>query len=118
MGYVQTLFQITSEMIEELNKFEKNEQDRPTTIEHMTTLIERRDEVIKQIKPPYSDDEMKLGQQVITLNEEIQKKMQDLYTSVKEDMNKVKKQKQSRRSYINPYGNLKTTDGMYVDHKK
>lgn len=118
MGRLEELLEMTTEMVDVLEQYEKQSIDRSTTIEKMTTLIERRDEVMNELKPPYTDEEMEIGKKVIELNEQITEKMEQIYKLVKEDMSKVKKKKAYNPSYINPYGNLRTTDGLYIDSKK
>lgn len=118
MGRLEELLEMTTEMVDVLEQYEKQSIDRSTTIEKMTTLIERRDEIMNELKPPYTDEEMEIGKKVIELNEQITEKMEHIYKLVKEDMSKVKKKKAYNPSYINPYGNLRTTDGLYIDSKK
>lgn len=118
MGRLQELYEVTAEMVEVLNQYEVEKIDRSTAIEKMTILIEQRSVVMEKLEPPYTDEEMKIGHEVIELNKEITNKMEQLYKVVKEDMNKVKKKKAFNPSYINPYGNLRTTDGLFVDSKK
>lgn len=118
MGRLEELLEMTTEMVDVLEQYEKQSIDRSTTIEKMTTLIERRDEIMNELKPPYTDEEMEIGKKVIELNEQITEKMEQIYKLVKEDMSKVKKKKAYNPSYINPYGNLRTTDGLYIDSKK
>src|SRR5690625_2768487 len=106
MTNVDDLLRITTEMLEVLNKLDKEEADRDTTIEKMTTLIEAREKIIEEVKPPYSEQEMEKGQKVVKLNEEIAEKMERLYEVVKKDMSQVKQKKAHNRSYINPYGKM------------
>lgn len=116
MGRLHELYKITMQMVKVLKNTEETSRDK--TIDTMNELIEERDQVIANIKAPYSEEEMKIGQQVVKLNEQIKVNMDKLYENVKSDMKKIKQQKKLNRTYINPYGPIKTTDGMYVDNKQ
>ena|SRR5690625_5212385 len=118
MGRLDSLFETTIEMYSILKKLENNELERETVIEQIEELIQKRGEQIKQITAPYSDEEMKMGQKIVQYDEQIKVKMDRLYEEVKDDMKKVKQKKFLNRSYINPYGKIKTTDGMYLDSKQ
>lgn len=118
MSNLQEILNVTTKMIEVLEQFEKDKIDRTATIEIMNELIEIRGELMLELKPPYSEEERQKGQQIIQLNNIVSNKMNELYNVVKEDMNKVKKKKAFNPSYINPYGKIRTTDGLYIDSKK
>jgi len=116
MGRLEELHGITLEMARALDKEHQNGRER--TIETISELIGKRERVMRNIKAPYTDEEEMIGKKIVQLNEEIKTKMDELYFAVKDDMKRVKRQKERNRSYINPYGEIKTTDGMYLDRKQ
>jgi len=116
MGRLEELHTVTLELLHVLETRQDNEREK--TIQHIDQLIGKRDEIIETIKAPYTNEEEKLGEQILQLNERIMQEMNQLYAIVKKDMKKVKQQKERNRSYINPYGPMKTIDGMYVDRKQ
>ena len=73
MGRLHELYKITMQMVKVLKNTE--ETSREKTIDTMNELIEERDQVIANIKAPYSEEEMKIGQQVVKLNEQIKENM-------------------------------------------
>ena len=83
----------------------------------MNELIDQREAILVNIQKPYTSEEMELGQKVIKLNEFIKVRMKGLYEDIKLDMKQVQKKKEQNYSYIKPYGELKTTDGLYIDNK-
>ncbi|MGM8364593.1 flagellar protein FliT [Virgibacillus sp. W0181] len=91
---------------------------RDEVIAAANQLINERAVYIEQMKPPYTEQEEQIGKQIIASNEKIKLKMNNLFDELKQDMKQVKKQKKSNRTYINPYGKLQTTDGMYMDSKQ
>jgi len=115
MSRVNELYSKTKEMLTILQN--AREKERENTIDQLNGLIEERDTVIAKIKGPYTEEELKIGQEIVMLNEQIKINMDQLYSDVKSDLKKVKLQKERNRSYINPYGQIKTTDGMYLDTK-
>lgn len=116
MDAVKQAHELSVKMIQILNN--EQEQSRTELIEQITKLIAEREEVIKRIKPPYTGDEKSLGKEIVQMNKEIEEKMNALYEDLKEEIVQFKKQKSQNRSYINPYGKMKTTDGMYMDRKQ
>ncbi|MBO1001549.1 hypothetical protein ACFSKI_16000 [Pseudogracilibacillus auburnensis] len=118
MGRLQQLHDVTVNMLSTLQQLEEKKLDRESVIKKMDELIVSRDAIIQKIKAPYTEEEIEIGQQVVQLNEQVKLKMDHLYDDVKSDMKKVKQKKELNRSYINPYGQIKTTDGMYLDSKQ
>ncbi len=116
MGRLEELHTVTLELLHLLENREDN--DREKTIQHIDQLIGKRDKIIETIKAPYTNEEEELGKQILQLNERIMHELDQLYNLVKKDMKRIKQQKERNRSYINPYGSIKTTDGMYVDRKQ
>lgn len=92
--------------------------NREAVIEKLNDLLEQREKDIKQLSPPYTAEENKLGEKLIPLNNEIEKKIQQIYKDLKIEMIQFKKEKKSNRSYSNPYEHVQTNDGMFLDKKK
>ncbi len=44
--------------------------------------------------------------------------MNALFTELKQEMQQMKQQRKSTQSYINPYRDVQTMDGMFMDKKK
>ncbi|WP_249871312.1 flagellar protein FliT [Oceanobacillus saliphilus] len=93
-------------------------QARESAIEKLNDLIIDRGTYMESLTPPYSEEEQRLGRELVQLNEEIEKKMHLLFADLKLEMIQVQKQKKSNQSYTNPYKNVHTMDGMFMDSKK
>src|SRR5699024_9473663 len=149
MGELKAVYEITKQLEEVLNQI--SNVDRTELIQQVNELIEQREEMIQRLSKPYSSEEIKIGRQIIHMNDLIKekmdllyqkvkedmkqvqkkktqkqnnkkknkkkKKMNKLYKNVKEDMKQVQKRKTQSYSYLKPYGDLKTPDGMYMDDK-
>ena len=59
-----------------------------------------------------------LAKKLVPINEDVQNKMQVIFTDLKTEMKQVKQQKKSNQSYTNPYKSVQTMDGMFMDRKK
>ncbi|WP_092491973.1 flagellar protein FliT [Virgibacillus salinus] len=117
MNRLQKTYKVTKQLEEVLN-VNINGKDRNAVIEQVNHLVEQRGDLLSEITSPYSEEEKQLGKELVKLNEQIQEKMNNLFDDLKVEMKQVKKQKKSNRTYVNPYENVKTMDGMYMDSKK
>lgn len=117
MSHIERLYTLTVELHHLLSE-EITNQNRETAIEKINDLILQREREIEHVKPPFSSSENELGKKVVQLNKEIEIKLENVFSQLKDEMKQMQKQKKSNRSYINPYGPIKTIDGMYVDSKQ
>lgn len=111
------LYNITEEIFNILQKDLSEDEDRTEKINYVNTLLEKRQEYIQKLNPPYSDKQLQLGKQIMKMELEIKKDMHQIYKELRTKIIKMKEQKDSNRTYINPYKNMGTVDGMYVDDK-
>ena len=92
-------------------------KDREEVINQLNELIAERGKWMDKLIPPYTAEEKELGEKIYSLNMEIQSKMQQLFTDLKVEMKQVQKQKKTKESYTNPYKNVHTSDGTFMDSK-
>lgn len=117
MNRLEKLYEVTLKLNEVVSKTVPP-KDREEVIQKISQLIDERSTILEKVTPPYTDEEKQTGEKVVQVNEKIKEKMNTLFMELKADIKLVKKKKESNRSYINPYGKLKTTDGMYLDSKQ
>lgn len=117
MNKVQKLYDMTKKLYDILNQPITN-YNREEVIKQINTLVEKRGHYIDRLAPPYTNEEKKIGQDIIRFNKKIQEHMQQLFNDLKIEMKQVKKQKRSNRSYTNPYESVRALDGMFLDQKK
>ncbi|ASN04732.1 flagellar protein FliT [Virgibacillus necropolis] len=117
MVRLKALVKITKELEEVLNQpiITKN---RESVIEQINLLIEKRGKLMDSVKPPFTEEEKVMGKKLIILNESIQLKMTEVLDVLKVEMKQLKKQKKSNQNYVNPYKDVRTMDGMFMDSKK
>lgn len=117
MNQVQELHDVTSalyELVQQSPTFE----ERDEVLEKLHDLLDRREELLDQVEGPYSDEEKRLGKEIVHMNETIESETQRLMKQLKMDMARMKKQKSSNQKYTNPYQNVNNYDGMFLDKKK
>ncbi|MBO1511728.1 flagellar protein FliT [Metabacillus bambusae] len=116
MNAVKQVYDMTKELVDiSTNEIEK--EDRENVINNITELLEQRDLLIKEMKPPFTQNEKKLGQQIILWNEQLSASFVEIKKRVQVDIAQLKKTRTSTNKYINPYQNT-TIDGMYYDKRK
>lgn len=116
MNALEEYYQVTKNAIVQLSE-ECWLEDRDAAIRSLDQLIDVREELQEKIKPPFTDEEKKIGQACVRLNEELNQLMTQRRTEVARDIHKVKQQKQTNDKYANPYESV-ITDGFYYDKRK
>lgn len=117
MSRLDALYQITVQLHALLSE-DMTVDNRESLLEKVNTLLDQRALEMKQVTPPYTEAEQTRGKDIVRLNKAVEEKMNHLFADLKKEIQHVKKQKQSNYSYINPYGKMTSTDGMYVDSKQ
>ncbi|MFC2947257.1 flagellar protein FliT [Virgibacillus sediminis] len=117
MNRLQPILDATIEL-KELLQQEITPQNREEVVQQVNQLLDAREELMEVLLPPFTEEEQKLGRMLTDLNASISTSLHKLFAELKEEMKQVKKQKQSNRKYTNPYQNVRTMDGMYLDSKK
>ena len=73
--------------------------------------------MLEQLKPPYSEDDQKLGGEIAQYDEKINAIFKETLNDIKRDMNMLKHKKQQNKKYDNPYASS-YEDGMFFDKRK
>lgn len=117
MNKLIKIHEITINLLELFKKWDAKEIERDQLIQEVVPLLASREQLITALESPYTDEEMILGRKILSLNERLETNMNDLFQMVKGDIKQLKQNKELNYSYIKQYGDIKTTDGMYVDNK-
>ena len=91
---------------------------RDERIEQITSLLEKREQLLPKVQPPFTSEEKELFQQIRTWNDVITAKFTELKVQIQQDMIQTKKSKKTSQQYVNPYQNVSTSDGMFYDKRK
>lgn len=113
---VAQVHQTTKELFELV--FNKGTSDRAVLIDEINLLVKQRETEINALKSPYTEEAMALGQDILKMNQKIEEEMQLIFSKLKKDISLVKKRQQTSKKYINPYGNMRTIEGVYLDMKE
>lgn len=116
MNRLEKLYQLTKQLMEVFDQ-EITSKNRDVIIKEIDQLIEQRGRYLKEVTPPYSKIETITGKEIVHMNKKIEKEMNVLFNGLKKEMQQIKKQKRSNQSYVDPYKNLQTIDGMFMDSK-
>jgi flagellar protein FliT len=90
--------------------------EREEFIDQVEALLNEREEVLKEIQPPFSLEEIKIGLQIVQWNKVIDSFLIKAKSSIMDDIQEVKIKKNTVQKYVNPYQALQG-DGVYYDKK-
>ncbi|WP_099354882.1 flagellar protein FliT [Fredinandcohnia onubensis] len=116
MNLVVRLYRITKELHGILSEPIQQEK-RDEVIEKITGLLDEREQLIPDVKAPFTEEERKLGAEIVQMNKFIDEKLDGLKNEIQQDIAIQKKRKTSTTKYVNPYQSA-PTDGMFFDKKK
>jgi flagellar protein FliT len=114
MTAVQYCYDITNDLLQHVQSI--NEENRENVISGIEKLLGKRQTILEQIKPPFSEEENKLGREIVKMNRTLDTKLTQINNEVKRDMNGLNKKKVSVKKYTNPYESL-NFDGMFYDKR-
>ncbi|PKR86268.1 flagellar protein FliT [Heyndrickxia camelliae] len=115
MNAVEACFVLTDELITTLKQVTSEHRDK--AMEKMQELLNKREQLLPLIKPPFTEKEVLVGKQLIEQQKELDKLLLRIKQDIKEDINGLSKKKTSMKRYINPYENMQT-DGFFYDKRK
>ncbi len=69
MEAIQAFYEVTNQLIELL---QQDKLDRDVRIEKIQSLLDQREELLKSIQPPFSQQEKELGKQLVELNQQVE----------------------------------------------
>lgn len=116
MNTVQQLLDVSQQLYDHLNHSMEN-VDRDEYIDTISQLLEKRQSLIDRLSGEYSEEEKKLGKQIVQLNEKINQRLQEKLRFFKQELETFQQNKRRREQYTNPYRHV-SIDGMYFDKKK
>lgn len=114
MTSVRECYNLTKELQQVLQTV--TTENRDEVIEKIEVLLGKRDSILDQLKPPFTDEEKKLGKEMINMNVEINTKLNVLKSTIQRDINGLSKKKSSVKKYTNPYESV-NFDGMFYDKR-
>jgi flagellar protein FliT len=114
MTAVQRCYDITNDLLQNVRSI--SQENREDVISEIEKLLEKRQAILEQLKPPFSKEENELGQEIVKMNRALDTKLSLISNEIKRDMNGLNKKKVSAKKYTNPYESI-NFDGMFYDKK-
>lgn len=115
MTLVKECYDLTRNLLQAVQSV--TTENRDETIETVEELLERREKLLSSIKPPFSNEDRRLGQELVSMNREIDVKLSLIQSHIQRDINGLNKKKTSMKKYTNPYESV-NFDGMFYDKRK
>lgn len=112
MSAVERLYALTAGLIDRLEQG----SGRDDKIGWVEAALEEREQLMQEMQPPYSEDEMILGKKLLSLNIRLSQLLQKEKALIQKDINGLSIKKESNNKYVNPYQSL-ATDGMFYDKR-
>src|SRR5699024_3778369 len=116
MNRVQSVYNKTITILKLLKEQKDYANNREDALSQLNELISERETLMEDLAPPYTEEEKLIGKKIITLNQQLEEERGILCNDIKEDIKKLKQNRELNYNYIRPYGQPKTIDGMYVDN--
>jgi flagellar protein FliT len=117
MSVAEECHRKTKELYDLVQSESFNDSVRDDVIERLDQLLDERQLLLDQFKPPFSDDEKKMGLEILEWNRVIESKLSSFQQAIQRDINGLSKKKSSVNKYVNPYESMQH-DGMFYDKKK
>lgn len=112
MDVNQTLFSVTTQLAELTSKVPSQEK-RDDVIEQIFSLLDEREELLPSVQPPKDENERKLVNEIVQLNDQINHALNSILFDIKKDINGLKDQKKAHNQYINPYKSLNNLSAFF-----
>ncbi|GGD10973.1 hypothetical protein [Pontibacillus salipaludis] len=117
MSQLDQLHEVTAELYEHVQQPPKS-IEREEFIKKLSELLDKREQLISDLEGPYTDEGREKGQEIIRMNDVVDKRVSFHMKQLKTEIAHMKKRKTSNQRYINPYQSVSTYDGTFLDKKK
>ncbi|HEY9577045.1 MAG TPA: flagellar protein FliT [Pseudobacillus sp.] len=113
MSAVKACFDITEKLFQLVGR---QSADRDQIVAAIESLLEKREELLVDIQAPFTEEEQRLGQEMIKRNKVIDMELKKLKENIQKDMQSLTKKRDSVDKYVNPYASVQM-DGVFYDKK-
>lgn len=113
MGSLNQYYDFSAQLIDVL----KNEKDVDKKIEQINTLLDKRQSLLIEISPPFSQAELEVGSMLMKMEKIINELLSNEKLAILKDIKNLSLTKESSQKYLNPYQSL-STDGIFYDKRK
>lgn len=114
MNIVEQLHELTFEFQHSIQNTNQ-ENDREKVIENINDFLNKREELISKIPEDLSEQEKKLGKNILNLNNTIETILNDFFKGIVDDL----RNSSNKKNIYNKYNaNFVSGDGMFFDKRK
>ncbi|ATA61424.1 flagellar protein FliT [Geobacillus stearothermophilus] len=114
---VREVWQLTRELLE-ATALPWPAEEREARLVQVDELLRRREEWLRELRPPYSEEEQRLGREIIAWNEEIERRLHRVGDEIRNDLRMAGAKRQANARYVHPYEQPLSFDGMFYDKKR
>jgi len=91
--------------------------ERDAVIEEINQLLDTRENLQSAIQAPFTVEENTFGKELLSLEEQLQKRLAAFSKSIRTDIAENQKKKGTVQAYIDPYSQV-FRDGTFYDKRK
>ena len=86
-------------------------------LKRFKVYLDQREELLKSIQPPFTEQEKELGKQLVELDQQVKQLLQKQKQEIQQDIKQLHMKKESNQKYTNPYESM-PVDGLFYDKQK
>lgn len=117
MSSIQELLLCNEDLLQMLRKGLPEDEKREAYLADINKLLDNRSTVL--MKVDFTDGAVQQQkEQLVREDAEIRKLMAEQQNIIKEDIKRLKAQRQKKKQYANPYQSLAQQDGIFYDKRK
>jgi flagellar protein FliT len=113
MEALQAFQEVTNQLI---GLLQQEKADRDIRMEKVQQLLNQREELLKSIQPPFTEQEKELGKRLVELDQQVKHLLQQQKQAIQHDLKSLHVKKQSNQKYTDPYDSL-PVDGLFYDKR-
>ena len=117
MGVVHDVWRATKELLE-ATALPWPSEEREERLAAVDRLLRRREEWLRELRPPYSEEEQRLGREIVAWNREIEARLRQVRDEIRSDLRITEAKRQANARYVHPYEQPLSFDGMFYDKRR
>ncbi len=114
---VREVWQLTRELLE-ATALPWPAEEREARLVQVDELLRRREEWLRELRPPYSEEEQQLGREIVAWNREIEARLRQVRDEIGSDLRITEAKRQANARYVHPYEQPLSFDGMFYDKRR
>jgi len=116
MGAMEECLSVTEKLIQAAQS--SGDALRDSSIGEIEKLLGKREALLAQIRPPFSESEQALGEKLLEQDRQLTEALKEFQFEIKKDMTELEHKKTSAAKYVNPYAATRQHDGAFYDKRK